>query len=167
MALWPSPPVITFFPISEFSYKLIRFLLHSYIVKSDNEIEIFLLFRHGMSQANLTDPCLDFIHTISEWNSEFQITVRKSKSCFRIGAVTEPQVKSIKSPSPPLNYSVLEVQGLVGFWLGSRKTLVGCSQFIVGTLADGSFQALCTLIQKYFFSIKGAEKFCQVRFLDY
>ena len=127
--------------------------------------KIFLL-RHGMSQANLTNPCFDFTQ-ISEWNCEFQITVRKSKSCFRIGAVTEPQVKSIKSPSPPLNYSVLEVQGLVGFWLGSRKTLVGCSQFIVGTLADGSFQTLCTLIQKYFFSIKGAEKFCQVRFLDY
>ena len=121
-----------------------------------------------MSQANLANPSFDFTHTISEWNCEFQITVQKSKSCFRIGAVTEPQVKSIKSPSPPLNYSVLEVQGLVGFWLGSRKTLVGCSQFIVGTLADGSFQTLCTLIQKYFFSIKGAEKFlnciCLVRF---
>ena len=34
----PSPPVYTFFPISEFSYKLIRFLLYSSIVKSDNEI---------------------------------------------------------------------------------------------------------------------------------
>ena len=35
----PSLPVITFFPISEFSYKLIRFLLNSSIIKSDNEIE--------------------------------------------------------------------------------------------------------------------------------
>ena len=35
--LWPSPPVITFFLISEFSYKLIRLLLNSSIVKSDNE----------------------------------------------------------------------------------------------------------------------------------
>ena len=34
----PSPSVITFFPISEFSYKRITFLLHSSIVKSDNEI---------------------------------------------------------------------------------------------------------------------------------
>ena len=40
-ALKSSPPVITFFPISEFSYKLIRFLLHSSIVKSDNEIGKF------------------------------------------------------------------------------------------------------------------------------
>ena len=32
---------ITFFPISEFYYKLIRFLLHSSIVKSDNEIGKF------------------------------------------------------------------------------------------------------------------------------
>ena len=37
----PSPTVITFFPISELSYKLIRFLLHSPIVKSDIEIRKF------------------------------------------------------------------------------------------------------------------------------
>ena len=37
----PSPSVITFFPISEFSCKLIRFLLHSSIIKSDNEIGKF------------------------------------------------------------------------------------------------------------------------------
>ena len=37
----PSPSVITFFPISEFSYKLIRFLLHSPVVKSDNEMGKF------------------------------------------------------------------------------------------------------------------------------
>ena len=35
------PSVITFFPISKFFYKLIRFLLHSYIAKSDNEIGKF------------------------------------------------------------------------------------------------------------------------------
>ena len=33
-----SPPLVTFFPISEFSYKLIRFLLHNSVIKSDNEI---------------------------------------------------------------------------------------------------------------------------------
>ena len=33
-----SPPVITFVPISEYLYKLIRFLLNSSMVKSDNEI---------------------------------------------------------------------------------------------------------------------------------
>ena len=38
---WSSPSVITFFPILEFSYKLIRFLLHSAIVKSDNDIGKF------------------------------------------------------------------------------------------------------------------------------
>ena len=38
---WSSPTVITFFPISEFSYRLIRFLLNSSIVKSDNEIGKF------------------------------------------------------------------------------------------------------------------------------
>ena len=38
---WPSPPVIIFFPISEFPYILIRFLLHSSLVKSDNEIGKF------------------------------------------------------------------------------------------------------------------------------
>ena len=38
--LEPSPSVIPFFPISEFSYKLIRFLLlYSSIIKSDNEME--------------------------------------------------------------------------------------------------------------------------------
>ena len=36
--VWVSPPVIAFFPISEFSYKHIRFLLNIYVVKSDNEI---------------------------------------------------------------------------------------------------------------------------------
>ena len=36
-----SPPVITFFPISEFSYKLIIFLFHSSMIKSDNEIGKF------------------------------------------------------------------------------------------------------------------------------
>ena len=35
---WPSFSVTGFFPISKFSYKLIRFLLHSPEVKSDNEI---------------------------------------------------------------------------------------------------------------------------------
>ena len=43
-----------FFPISEFSYKLIRFLLNSYVVKSDNEISKF--FRYGMSQTDLAMP---------------------------------------------------------------------------------------------------------------
>ena len=38
---WSSPSVSTFFPISEFFNKLIRFLLHSSIVKSDNEIGKF------------------------------------------------------------------------------------------------------------------------------
>ena len=38
--LWPSLPVITFFPISEFSYKLIKYFR-----------KIFLL-RYGMSQAD-------------------------------------------------------------------------------------------------------------------
>jgi len=33
-----SPPVITFCLISEFSYKLVRVLLHTSIVRSDNEI---------------------------------------------------------------------------------------------------------------------------------
>ena len=37
----PSPPVITFSLISEFSYKLIGFLLNCSMVKSDNEIETF------------------------------------------------------------------------------------------------------------------------------
>jgi len=41
---WPSPSLITFFPISEFSYNLIRFLLHSSIVKSDNEIGNFFIW---------------------------------------------------------------------------------------------------------------------------
>ena len=36
-----SPPVITFFPISEFFYKLMRFLLHSSEVEPDNEIDKF------------------------------------------------------------------------------------------------------------------------------
>ena len=34
---WPSPPVIIFCTISEFPYMLIRFLLHSSLVKSDNK----------------------------------------------------------------------------------------------------------------------------------
>ena len=38
---WPSPPVIIFCTISEFPYMLIRFLLHSSLVKSDNEIGKF------------------------------------------------------------------------------------------------------------------------------
>ena len=38
---WPSPPVIAFFPISKFSYKLVRFLINSSIIKSDNEIGKF------------------------------------------------------------------------------------------------------------------------------
>ena len=41
--LRPNPPVISFFPTSVFSYKLIRFLLHSSIVKSDNEIGKFTI----------------------------------------------------------------------------------------------------------------------------
>ena len=36
-----SPSVIFFFPISKFSYELIRFLLHSFVVKSDKEIGKF------------------------------------------------------------------------------------------------------------------------------
>ena len=41
----PSPSVTIFFPISEFSYKLIRFLLiRSSVVKSDNEIGKFSYF---------------------------------------------------------------------------------------------------------------------------
>ena len=39
--VWLSLPVITFFPTSEFPYMLIRFLLHSSLVKSDNEIGKF------------------------------------------------------------------------------------------------------------------------------
>ena len=47
--LWPSLPVISFFPILEIYYKLIRFLLHSSIVQSDKKI---FLLRYGMSQAD-------------------------------------------------------------------------------------------------------------------
>ena len=43
-----------FFPISEYSYKLIRFLLHRSIVKSNNEIGKFFLLRYGMSQMDST-----------------------------------------------------------------------------------------------------------------
>ena len=38
-----------FFPILEFSYKVIRFLLKSSVVKSNNEI---FLLQYGMSQAD-------------------------------------------------------------------------------------------------------------------
>ena len=40
------------FPISEFSYKLIRFLLNSSVVKSDNEIGKFSYLRYGMPQGD-------------------------------------------------------------------------------------------------------------------
>ena len=37
----PSQPVMTFFPVSESSYRLIRFLLHSSVVKDDKEVGKF------------------------------------------------------------------------------------------------------------------------------
>ena len=39
------------FTISEFSYKLLRFLLNSSVVKSDNEIGKFSYLRYGMPQT--------------------------------------------------------------------------------------------------------------------
>ena len=45
---WWSPSVISFFPISEFSYKLIGFLLHRSVVKSDNEIGKFSYVTGGL-----------------------------------------------------------------------------------------------------------------------
>ena len=47
-----------FFPISEFSYKLIRFLLHSSIVKSDNEIGKFSYY--DMDCPRRTQPITSF-----------------------------------------------------------------------------------------------------------
>ena len=40
-------PVITFFRISEFYYKFIRFLFNSSVVKSDNEIGKFSYFMNA------------------------------------------------------------------------------------------------------------------------
>ena len=60
----PSPPIITIFPISEFFYKLIRFSLHSPIVKSNNEIGDFF-YQKDMEcprrpQSHLDDFRLDW-----------------------------------------------------------------------------------------------------------
>ena len=52
---WPSPPVITFFPISEFPYMLIRFLLHSSLEKSwlVAHQSVFRLFMKGKFDARI------------------------------------------------------------------------------------------------------------------
>ena len=61
-----------FFPISEFSYKLIRLLLHSPVIKSDNEIDKFSY--KNMECPRRTPPrtfcwifldvCLDSMHDL-------------------------------------------------------------------------------------------------------
>ena len=51
-----SPSVITFCPISEFSYKLVRVLLHTSIVRSDNEIMKFSFYNMECSRQTRPLP---------------------------------------------------------------------------------------------------------------
>ena len=61
---WLSPSVINFFPISEFSYELIRFLLHSSVIKSDNKIG---KFPYKDMECRLTRPMISNPNTWSKF----------------------------------------------------------------------------------------------------